>query len=455
MRAPELAAETIPWLPGRTAMVWLTIVVLSGAFYVIEHANTRVSTLEAFTITGDEMAEGAAKGDTGRRLAIPVLGLFGALLLLRRDGWRLELRSPLGWLLLGYLAWCGMSLLWSDDLPLTFRRFSALLFCSVGALGIARQVTMRDLCLITLVVATILVSNSVLTEIALGTFHPLSPDYRFAGTLHPNVQAPYCAAMALAAFCLASRAKRGRALLWMLFLIGTALLVLTKSRTTCAGLLAGLLAYASLNVSWRQRIMIGAALFSLGSAVALAAALMGSDVVQRATDVALLGRQDEAESLSGRIPLWAKLLPHVQERFSLGHGYETFWSPQRIESFSRSFEWTVPDGHCVFGCHARSWGGRWALSLAVILLSLPEVARRYRASDDVGYGYLFVLLVYRSLSGLLESALAVPTSMVPFMMVCGLAHVSFCRPPGDCSSPEDARHGLPADADDPGLSEFQ
>ena len=72
MLAAQPAAETLPLLPGRTAMVGLTIAVLTIAYYCIEHRNTQVSTLEAFTITGDEMAEKAAEGDVTRRVAIPV-----------------------------------------------------------------------------------------------------------------------------------------------------------------------------------------------------------------------------------------------------------------------------------------------------------------------------------------------------------------------------------------------
>lgn len=113
------------------------------AFYLIEHKNP-----EAFVGTPSELAAKMADGDTGRRLAIPALGLFGVLLLLRRDGSRLELRSHLAWLLLGYLTWCGASFLWSTEPPLTLRHFTVLLFCSIGALGVARQVTLRDLCLI-------------------------------------------------------------------------------------------------------------------------------------------------------------------------------------------------------------------------------------------------------------------------------------------------------------------
>ena len=424
------AAEPLPLVSNRAATVWLTVAVLATAFFFIEHTNSQVSNLEAFTLTGDEASERAAEGDMGRRFAIPGIALFGAMLLMRRDGTRVGLRSRLGWLLLGYITWCGMSILWSSDPSLTLRRFSVLMFCSIGALGIARQLSLRDLCLVTLITTTMLVMNGVRTEVVLGTFHPFSSEYRFAGTVHPNVQAPYCATMALAAACLLSRAKRGRLLLWALCLTAIVLLVLTKSRTVCGAFVAGMMVYYSFNMPWPKKIAAVTAILWAGCTVALIVSLLGWDIERLVVNAVLIGRQDEAESLSGRVPLWAALVPHVQDHFLFGHGYLTFWSPQRIESFSRSFQWTVPDGHCAFLDTFLDLGLIGAgLCLMAIVIGVREVAHRCLNSSDVGYGFLLALLVCRSLNGVLESAFSTPTTFGAFIMVCGLAHLGFCSDP--------------------------
>jgi exopolysaccharide production protein ExoQ len=328
--------------------------------------------------------------------------------------------------------------------------------CSVGVLGVARQATLRDLCLITLAVSTILVVNSVGTEIALGTFHPCSPGYRFAGTLHPNVQAPYCATMALAAGFLASHAKRAHILLWTLCAIGVALLALTKSRTACGAAAVGLLTYGSLTVPWPKRVLVGTAILGACCAVALAVSLLGGDIERQMTSVALIGRQEEADSLSGRIPLWAKLTPYLQDHFLLGHGYQTFWSPQRIESFSEACEWAVPDGHSAYLDAILDLGiiGA-AIYVATVVTGIGGLRRRILAGDDYGCGFLFTLLVYRAASALLESAGAVPTSFVPFMMVCGLVHFGCCGQPGALLASEKARRALPPEADGPGLRDVR
>ena len=63
MRAFPLTAETLPGLASRKTVIWSAIVVLSCAFYFIEHTNTQVSNLEAFSITANELAQRAAEGD--------------------------------------------------------------------------------------------------------------------------------------------------------------------------------------------------------------------------------------------------------------------------------------------------------------------------------------------------------------------------------------------------------
>ena len=443
MLASPPAAEMLSSPPGRRVLVWATIAVLAGAFYCIEH-NAQVSTLKAFTVTGDEMAERAATGDAMRRLAVAAIALFGAALLIRRSGWPLEIHSLTAWLALAYLAWCGMTILWSDDPSLTLRHFGVLLFCGIGALGIARQLALNDLCLVTLGVTAILIANGVRTEIALGTFQPLSSEYRFAGTLHPNLQASYCATMALSAAFVASHVKRGRTLAWLLCAAGVVLLLLTKSRTVCAAFLAGLLAYGWLTVSPRNKAMVVATAVSLGCALGLAAALLGSDLERSFANAALLGRPDEADSLSGRVPLWTELVPHVGQRLLLGHGYLTFWSPQRIESFSSVYQWTVPDGHCAYLDMLLDLGViGGALCVATVVLCIREVRSRVLAGGGYGYGFLFALLACRALNACLESSVMTPTSCVPFLMVCCLLHVVFCRCPDRFPSPESPTQEAP------------
>ena len=426
-------------------MLWLVIALLTTAFYFIEH-GTQISRLDGFAVTADEMVAGVVAGDTGRRLAFPALGLCGALLLARRGGRRLELRSRLGWLLLAYVAWAGISILWSDDLPLTLRHFSVLLFCGTGALGIARQVTMRELCLIALAVTGILLVNGVCLEIALGTFQPFSAEYRFAGTLHPNGQAAYCVTMALAAACLARHGGPRRILFWMLCLIGVVFLLLTKSRTGCGAFFAAPLVCGFLALPLPKKVMALAGIISLASALLLASSLLDWDIQDRVVNLALIGRQEEADSLSGRIPLWTELTPHVHEHFLFGHGYQTFWNPERIENVSRLLQWAVPNGHCAYLDLLLDLGAIGSvLCLATAVTGIGAIRRRLLAGD-YGYEFLFVLIVSRALNGILESTFAELTSIPPFIMVCGILHLAFYSGADQFPGTEELAKGS---ADDP------
>ncbi len=161
---------------------------------------------------------------------------------------------------------------------------------------------------------------------------------------------------------------------------------------------------------------------------------MGWDIERRAADVAMAGREEESEALSGRIPLWMAILPYVQEHPFVGHGYQSFWNPERIESFSYAFQFLVPDGHSAYIDTALDLGVIGALlCLAGVGAGIGEAGRGYLRTRDIGYGFVLALLACRSLNGLLESNFAAPASLVPFIMVCGLAHLGFCHVPDDPS----------------------
>jgi O-antigen ligase len=323
-----------------------------------------------------------------------------------------------------------LSIFWSDDPALTFRHCTVLLFCGLGILGISRQVTLRDLCLIALCGLSAFVFYSIGLEISQGTFRPFSPDYRFAGTLHPNAQAPNCAIMALSAAFLARHAKRGRLLLWTLCLIGVAMLLLTKSRTVCGAVLVSVLIYKALGQPLGKKTLATVIMLWAVSTVALASTVVDWNFEDQAVNVALIGRQDEAESLSGRIPLWTELLPYISEHPIVGHGYMTFWTPQRVSTFTHNLQWTVPDGHCAYLDMLLELGlVGISICALTIIVSFAELRRRIFAGGDFGYAFFFIILACRVLNGFLESAFAVPTTFVAFIVACGLSHLALGEMP--------------------------
>jgi O-antigen ligase len=110
----------------------------------------------------------------------------------------------------------------------------------------------------------------------------------------------------------------------------------------------------------------------------------------------------------------------------LGYGYETFWSPKRIETFSRTQGWSVPNAHCAYLDTLLNIGlVGLGLSLSMIFLSVKASWRQYMVHRDYGCGFVCILIMARSFNAILESALAVPTSFPAFTMIVGLAYLAF------------------------------
>ncbi len=136
---------------------------------------------------------------------------------------------------------------------MTVRRLGPLVFCFVGAVGVGRQFSLRQLCLIALMIMGAYVLLGLGLEIRLNSFTPWQSDFRFAGTVHPNLQGTYCAAICLAAICLLSRRTPPK-ILWLgLSAAGIAFLLLTKSRTSLFSFLAALAALAWVRSGPRAR----------------------------------------------------------------------------------------------------------------------------------------------------------------------------------------------------------
>ncbi len=177
---------------------------------------------------------------------------------------------------------------------------------------------------------------------------------------------------------------------------------------------------------------------SVASTLLLASVLLDWDIQGRFVNLALIGRQEDADSLSGRIPLWTELAPHAQEHFLLGHGYQTFWNPERIESISRLVHWAVPNGHCGYLDMFLDLGAvGLLLCVAAGLTSMDLVRRRFLSGGDCGDGFLFVLLVCHAFNGILESTFAELTSFPSFIMVCGIIYLGFCCGPDQSPATEE------------------
>ena len=102
----------------------------------------------------------------------------------------------------------------------------------------------------------------------------------------------------------------------------------------------------------------------------------------------------------------------------------------RLDAFYRSLGWAVPDRHSAYLDSILDVGIIGAsLSMATVFMGVSEARRHFIVMGQAGYGFLFALLLCRSLTAFLESALSTPTSFPAFVMLCGLASLGFCGEP--------------------------
>ena len=399
-----------------------TALAIGLAFFVATH-DTHVSLAVAYTQNAEEMELATAGGNTLRRVAFLMLGGWGTVLLAAGKH-RFCIDPLLGCSLALLLGLTGCSFLWADDPTMCLRRLFVLGCCAITALGAARAFSLREICWLAVGVIGLLTAVGIMAELRHGTFRPWAGDYRFAGTVHPNTQGPTLATFCLAALALTKDDRRHR--VWLVSAAAAAfgLLLLTKSRTTAAAVLASLGAVQLARLPLANKFVAAAGLAWLGAVSLLVVWFCGLDPLTDFRDVLLLGRTDEADTLSGRAFIWPEVLSFANERLWLGYGYEDFWTAGRIEAISAELGWGLREAHNAYLEILLALGLVGVVSsLLVVATGLTASVRRWRHTNDAAYMLPIGLLVFGLLNAIFESGM-VAISLVPFLLGCCLMHLA-------------------------------
>lgn len=450
------AIDSRPKAPGLT-MLLLAAVAVGLAFFLTEHDHSR-SLAELVDPDGSNEERSASEGTLQREVGfviLPVVGLCGMLAARRKT---VCFRGFLAFAQLFCLLWCVASIAWSAEVSLTIRRIGILLCFSMGALGLGRCFTLRQLCIICITVAGAYVVIGLVDEILQGAFQPAASEYRFTGHVHPNLQASYCAAICLGSLCLIGRSGPMRFVLAAVAVLAFVFLVLTKSRTATMALVAGCAMIAIHRLSMRRALALGLATGWILSVVVLAASIVGIDPERSVLQTVLIGRTDDAMSLTGRVPLWNQLLATANDRILTGFGVGAFWTPQHIHLASAVVGAGVTHAHSAYIEALLNVG---ILGLVGYLLmaaaAVRVVVRRCRIDPEAGILFLAALMAFGFVHAFAE-ALFVSSSFVPFFAAAGLSHAAFFseedptqqdRPatPGEIAPA--AEHGSPAGSSSP------
>lgn len=402
---------------------WIILPFFSLLFFFADDHNLRRSLEEKGNI--EQVFQLVNEGSISRRVSLLGLLIISTISLIRKERRLIKINGTLGWLLLFYIIWAFLSLAWTIDHRLTFRRLVVLIIFLIAALAFAERFTLKTFILWVFYTTSLFVIVGLFVEIALGSFQPFSKDYRFTGTLHANHQGINCSILLFSSISLIMNTKRIQKLFLGFVITAVIFLFLTKSRTSIFCAILSLFFYWFFNASIYHKYFL---FIFTGFTTCLSLLLFGDDIHSFLYHGALLGRSTEIETLytlNSRTSLWRVCLSYIWQRFFIGYGYGGFWTPGHISLFSEAQAWFVGESHSAYFEQALQLGVIGLLSY-IFILKCALLRALISLKKERGYGQQFIvlLIIYCIFHGLLESAV-VSHKLVMFLLIVGLLQIGF------------------------------
>jgi exopolysaccharide production protein ExoQ len=405
---------------------WSACLIVAGAIvaslWIVGHSfNASVEFAARSQISAERLenrfAVRQASTQSSSVIGFFMLGAAGAVcwMLARRN----ELRINLGLLLVGgaYVAWCVASVFWSIEPSLSMRKEGILALLLIAGFGLAARFELEDLLSIFLFVLAILVGLGIFAEIANGTMRPWKVEYRFSGTGDANDQGLQCALLVLTAMFARWPGRVDRP--WLRYaLAGTGIcgLWFSKSRTTLAAfVVAAALAFVLRARGTTRWLVLGGCLL-VAAIGAGAYSFVSVSTLDETAGIAAMGRRDDVNTLTGRLPLWAEAWKAALHRPFMGHGYGAYWNSKNVLRYSDMFAWHIPHAHNAYIDQVLAVGGvGLALYVLWILASALVAWSRYERSGRGAELFVMCLLIMSLVHGATESK--IPGAGVGALMV--------------------------------------
>lgn len=417
--SPEAPA---PWFSSPLVLSLFLAASTALIFFISEH-NVEMSKSQTFVEDIENQESWAAGGNKIRQIAFLACAAIGSLSFLFGRTGKFRLNLPVI-LIAAYVIWAGTSALWSIDSGTTVRRYMVVFCCIIGCFGFSRFLHVKDVVLSAVLVSLTFLTIGVAAEILFGAFRPHVGDYRFAGTMHPNIQAANLAMGSLAAFTMTRVKPQLKYLFYGIFCLLFLFLILTKCRSA-TGTVPIALGCIWLASQPTRNIFLGMLVgcWLLGT-VALLCMVSGFDPISEYQDVLLMGRGEETgSSLTGRIPLWQDLSIYISFRPWQGYGYGAFWTPRHIYEIAVSQEWVISEAHSSYveaTLHLGIIGA--VLMTATMLSSLIYAALVFRKTLRPEYLFLVGGIFFCLIRGFTESGLTAPAAVTSFLFLSLAAH---------------------------------
>jgi exopolysaccharide production protein ExoQ len=379
-----------------------------AGFWFVGHSLTHSRTLLAESaISADRIenhfAEQQSETTTSSAVGYFVLGGLGLWCLAQARS-QVDWRHPLMLFCAAYVGWCAISMMWSIEPPQTFRKLAILGLMLAGAYGAAARFRLDDLLWIAVLALAFFVGVGVLAEVVLGTFRPWRSDYRFAGTCHPNDQGLQCALLALCAYFVSWNGADRPWLRRIIIAVAILGLALSKSRTTLLALVVAAIIGVILRSRGVQRWLAVAACLAMLCLGGIASSFISVAALQDTADIAAMGRRENINSLTGRLPLWHELWKAAEDAPLVGHGYGAFWGENNVLRYSEMFSWHIPHGHNAYldMVLATGYVGAFVYVMWVVATATVAAARHER-TGQLPHLFVACLMILSLVHGVTES----------------------------------------------------
>jgi len=409
------------WLTSPMALTLFLAAVTALVFFT-EHDISMSKSL-TFVADIEDQESWADGGNKFRQIAFLSCFAIGSLSLLfgRAGSFRLNLPVVL---IAFYILWAGASSQWSIDSGTTMRRYVLVLCCVIGCFGFTRFLRVQDVVLAAVLVSLAYLMLGIGMEMRFGSFRPHVSGYRFAGTMHPNIQAANLAMGSIAAWVMAKVRPQAKLVFLGIFCLLFLFLILTKCRSATGAVPVALGAIWLASQPTRNVFIGMLAGFWLIASIGLICMVSGFDPIAEYQEVLLMGRGEETgSSLTGRLPLWQDLYEYISRRPWQGHGYRAFWNPRHIYEIAVSQEWVISEAHSSYidvtlqlgliGC---------ALFILAEICTLFFSAIIFRITQQPAYLFLVGGVVFCIARGLTESGMSDPNAPSAFLFLALAAH---------------------------------
>ena len=418
----------IQWLSSPIVVMVLLSTLAFGFFYIADRHGFKIAQTENFVLDIEDQESWSSSGSADRQVAFLGVATLGVLSVLFGRGQTFRLNLPVV-LIAIYVLWAGASFTWSIDQAVTAKRYILMLCCIIGCFGICRFVRVRDVVLMTVIVTLALLIVGIGAEIVFGRFKPWVSDYRFAGTLHPNIQSLNLGMGCIAAYTMTKVEPKFKLLFFGIFGLLFLSLVLTKCRsaTLTVPVVIGIIWFTAQPTKFI--LAWGIAGLWLVSTIVFICLVSGYDPISEYQEVLLLGRGEETgSSLTGRLPLWEDLFEYIAFRPMKGYGYSAFWNTRHIDDIAASQQWVISEAHSSYIEATLQLG-----VIGAVIMTLAAISTFFYAAitfrRTLRPEYLFIVggVFLAMVRGLTEVGMSRPTGGLAFLFLALAAH-SWHRP---------------------------